>query len=1449
MKVISRLISGLLLAVVCLAGCQDDDIVSMTVPETPDVPAVTRAVNTTSSLVQDSEGYWTATKRVPLVGRGRIVDNIANSLIGAISTSGESNIGNLVDDVLTNKATVSGGNLADIQAVGNQLLSVRDLNHTYAAGQTVGFTYKVGGNNLLSVDVLKGFWIATYKDGVMQDSITGVNQQTNLLNLNLLSTLNDDGIQSLSVKATKPFDEVKIGMAGITADLLSALELYYVFVGDNEIIPLINGNSYFPNVSLNKSLTSDLFKDYGEELVDNNTAQGVTMELIIKLLNGLGQIFGVTPTMTVDLGQTVEAGTELGFYINEVNVLEAGLLNSMEFWTYDENNNVVEKITVEDDGLLGVSAIGGGKSLIGITVKKSCSQIQIRFNGVDINIGATTIYYAYAREKTTVDVSSYFPAVIEVNISGNSYHLPQPKDSKLEWQLAGAPKGSSPKLDMPNNKIINMMVNGDYVLTSTYTYTNQDGKPQDMPVRFIIHRNAPENNGENCNQLIGPKYGATAYIPKGGGVLISTEDVADINNVVDDNPNNYATYNKALSVASNFGILGIELGEGHSIEASATAPKRVGFTMQALGTVLSADALKFFHIKLFNGDKKVDESVVDNNSTVSADLIGSQGNKVRMAFTTEKTFDRIELWSSGVLALNLSAGYRIYNAFFEDDNETCVNYDASEACIEMLTAAQGAEINYKETVIGGAVTVAGSFNDLGNIIDDDQSSYATISSTDVLGTTQIAVKFDEMPGGTQAGFIVSDPSFVLNGIDVLSGTTLKAYYKGSAVGTSGETGAGDVVSADLIGYDGRIFIEISPTKPFDEIRLSFPAAVKLLDIIRVNGAYVRRDSDSDGIPDCAEDDENPEQPVLPGFTINDVQATQEHACGNTIRINITEISSGDETALDAVMGQEFVLQCNDYFSGKTVRRDVKLDVVDGKHGFTLNDMPPGDYYIGIWKEGSSLYDNAHAALHPDQTVWMGAARNEDWNDWQNWSDGAPWTCTNVIIPGSCVNYPKLEKGVDNYCANLHLSAGAELVNAQYLTQYDLAWVELSLAPNMYYMFSAPLKSMVTGDFFVPREWDGDHSREDYFTRLTPMTAPESRFTPRVYQRFWSSEVPGKVMSEGALQTDVIVSETDWTAPFNAVAEPYAAGMGFSVRTDGAATFRFPKTHTEYTYFDGSGSSTGLTEGVARQDVGRLVVDGMQDELKLTVENHTAGTTFVVGNPFLAHIDINAFLTANPDISSVKLSDGQAVSSIMRDNSTASGYTHIAPMQAFYVEAKTAGQELEVTFTADMQAAMPGYNIYATSAASSRAKASSRAMTRGGMGMGNTLRLTAECDGCQSTALVTLRSSADDAYRAGEDSKVLIDADMQPAVVVFTTADGHALDIQQRRSDTAIPVGFRMQKSGRVSLTLSHDEGDVWSRWSLVDSRMGRRYPLSEGTTYVDLGTLGTHAGRFYLEKN
>ena len=759
MKIFYKILFTMTLVAGVLTGCQPEELSPMSGnPDSSGSSSVTKAAgDPLESLHRNEEGKWVATRRVPLTGKGRIVNNIANSLITAVTTDGDSNI----------------GNLADVDAIANQIVSVRDLDHVYAGGQTVGFTYRIAGNGLLSADVLKGFWIRTFLDGDEQDYMIGGEEGTNVLNLNLLSTLNDDGIQSLSFHTDKPFDEVQIGMAGINAELLGALDLYYVFVGDNDVKPVYTGSPDFPNAGINEDKTSPLFRDYSSVLVDSNTADGLTMELIIKLLSGLGSLVGIEQYITVDLGQTVEAGTEIGFLIQNVNVLELGLLNGIEFRTLDESGNEVETIKVEDDGLLGVSAIGGGKNLMGVTVKKPCSQIQIRFTGLDIKIGATTIYYAYVRDAVENDISTYFSAS-DVTISGNSYHLPQPSVGQpVVWTLTDWPSGSAPQVIQSENKIIGMTVDGDYTLTTTYSSSVSgysaalSSQETTVSVTFTIHRRTP-SIGENCNQLIDQRYEAVAYIPEGGGAFISTEKVDNVENVVDDDPENYATYHSLLSLASNVGLIRIDLKD--EIEANSAQPTRVGFTMQTRSTFLDLDALKFFRIKLYNNGEQVAESVVDNNSTVSADLIGSRGNKVRMGFTTTKTFDRIELWSSGVLGLNLGEEYRIYNAFFEDgsENSECAGYDPSDACIEMLTpAAHGAEINYKETLIGGAATVGGSFNDLGNILDDDKETFAQISATTVGGLTTLAVKFDEMPAHTQVGFMLSDPSYVIGDVNIL----------------------------------------------------------------------------------------------------------------------------------------------------------------------------------------------------------------------------------------------------------------------------------------------------------------------------------------------------------------------------------------------------------------------------------------------------------------------------------------------------------------------------------------------------------------------------------------------------------------------------------------------------------------------------------------------------------
>lgn len=215
MKTLFRLLSSLALCALCLTACQDDEFMSM--PTAPTLPPSTdtRAMNATSSLVQNTDGTWVATRRVPLVGQGRVVDEIASSLISVLSNG--SSIQNIVDTDLTNAASFGGG-LLDAQLLANELVSVRDLNRTYAAGQTVGFTFKVANSSLLTAEVLKGFWLQTFLDGEKQDEYGG-DTNVELLELNLISIGNNNDIKEISFTTTKPFDEVKFNIYGITMPL------------------------------------------------------------------------------------------------------------------------------------------------------------------------------------------------------------------------------------------------------------------------------------------------------------------------------------------------------------------------------------------------------------------------------------------------------------------------------------------------------------------------------------------------------------------------------------------------------------------------------------------------------------------------------------------------------------------------------------------------------------------------------------------------------------------------------------------------------------------------------------------------------------------------------------------------------------------------------------------------------------------------------------------------------------------------------------------------------------------------------------------------------------------------------------------------------------------------------------------------------------------------------
>lgn len=1399
-----------------VAGCQDEEFVSLPVAKEPII--TTRGSVRTSALEQGENGYWKALKRVPLVGEGRIVNDISDALVSVLGQAG--GFGKLLDTDLDNAAEFKG--VADVQLLGNQLASVRDLNRVYEGGQTAGFVYKIEDTGLLTAKVLKGFWLKTFLKGEEQES-RGGNTEGSTLELSLLSAANNNGKQALSISTSfdKPFDEIKIGMTGIEANVIQAFSLYYAFVGENVMKECITNSVYFPGSEINWDKTPvpaldllDAYKNAVKEVVNNDLTDGFSFGLLGGLLSD--------PTITVNLNKEVTVGSEIGFHTTSIDVLSINLRGGIELTTLDGNGSVVE--TTEIKSLLGISAVAGGGSQISMVTTKPCSQVKIKFKGVNISISKTTINYAFVRDPIEVDASSYF-SLSDVTISGNSYSLFSPVGGNTEWVVLSSPSGTVPQIK--DNKITGMTVDGEYKISGTFTDAQGNSVTQTMT---ITRKTA--SLGADCNQTVGTEYEAEAYMPEGGGSLITLDQIKGYQNLVDDNPDNYATYTTLLSLAANRPIMGIETKRSINVEGQQV---KAGFVMQTSNGLLGADVLKFFVIKLYNGSELVASNAADGNNAVDVGLIGNKGNKVRIGITTNREFNKIELWTAGVLNLNLEQ-FRLYNAYWELADAGCIGSDPSEACIELLTpASHGAEINYDVTRTDAVADVGSSFNNLGNLLDADQSTYSTVTCTNVIGKTTVAVRFNEMPANTQVGFIVANPTYLAN-VDLLKQTILQVYYHGNPVATTEDNG---VLGLDVIGYTERIFLETKPNMVFDEVRIILPAVAEALEVIKLFGSYIRRDSDNDGIPDCAEDEENGGD--TPGIT--DARAESEHVC--TPEDIIIRVTGGKN-------GSNYTLECYNYASGNaTVTKECILE----KGQFVLSGMSAGDYYISIKEGDKTLWSGLHVAVHSLQTTWKTAAATSDWNDWSNWTDGTPWGCTDVVIPSGCANYPVLKKG-ENHCAGIHFCAGAEVVNTHYLTYY-LAWVELSILPGRYYMLSAPLKEMVTGDMFIPSALNGNHGTADYFTSLTSDNTPESRFTPRAYQRLWSSNAPGQTITG---RVEVTPDATNWTPPFNALNQSLEAGMGFSLKAGNEPrstyTFRFPKLHESYTYVNGNGVSTGITETISRTAAsGRFIYENTDGSAPafpytVTVKNQKAGSTFIAGNPFMAHIDIKEFLRENALVTSVKVYDGNTNNSlILADGQllgTDGGYEYIAPMQSFFVTVTGDATELKLTYTEQMLVQKPGANLFTLRG---NTRSATRSMGRSVPAGHQTLRLSAYYEGTSADCLVRIQTNASDGYLADEDSKLLIDNEVAPLISVFTEADGKALDIQQFGSRTEIPLGFSLKGSGRVLLTLSHASGSKWDGWELIDRQTGRRYPLSEPETLVDLGEITTHAGRFCLVKD
>ena len=438
---------------------------------------------------------------------------------------------------------------------------------------------------------------------------------------------------------------------------------------------------------------------------------------------------------------------------------------------------------------------------------------------------------------------------------------------------------------------------------------------------------------------------------------------------------------------------------------------------------------------------------------------------------------------------------------------------------------------------------------------------------------------------------------------------------------------------------------------------------------------------------------------------------------------------------------------------------------------------------------------------------------------------------------------------------IHFEPGAEMLHAEYLL-YDTAWVDYELDKGRWYTLASPLQGVVAGDFYTDSRTGKEGS--EYFKDIKFNTEDDdniennNRFNPSVYQRAWKGNATLVTAGNNTNGTSKEVAVAgNWSALYNDVTEAYTPGTGFSLKVQDLPTdsdkalFRLPKADPSYSYYSQGSTQPGGSVDITRYKPGRLRSDtlftrntDMTDaeegkDIVVQLGESYDGTYYLVGNPFMAHLDMETFFDENDAFNrtywlvtengqeAVVGSEGEGLIS------TGTGTT-VAPLQSFFVKLKTdeatgdlvSAPEM-ITFTQNMQV-LGG--------------------TDDGLRSANALTITATTsDGRTSRAAVAYDMAASADYEASEDAELFLDSNLGDVPMVYTVAGTMATSINRTSELYNIPLGVYGSKQEMV--TLSFGGLNQFSSATLYDAQEQTETPLREGKTVsVPAGT----SGRYFL---
>lgn len=1377
----------------------------------------------------------------PSFPRKALVQNdcLINTIINVVKVgTGNVDQANVVDDDLENYSTVVG--VANVGAILDPGIRVKDTKYYYPKDTKAGFCIQAGGSNsVLTLDILQNVSIFFYKDNELVGSaLVDQGQQSGVLNLGLIQIPGgEEGVTFLTATAPEEFDEIGLMQGGVQVDVANTFKIRYAFVGDAQEKTLTTNN--IPEIKVSTGANSkniakkDLIID--EDLTNHATQPQIVLD------------FGASITLSWPEDKKFPKGTEVGFVFKDLGLLSITIGANSSITVRDTRTGLSDEVLLQAS-VLGLGLISGGTSKVAITAPRDFNEATLNINGLKVALGGREFYYGFICEPTVVPHHKDLVTTMDCYLGSGVTSFEMFASKPSTWKIIGQPAGESASLNVVDGAksesctISGMTANveGEYIIAVEAECGCKD--------TITLMRGNNENIvSEECwKPISGDTITLSTEIHESSGSLLSWSNVKNKENITDAKMDTYAEYVGGLSLASNLMIAGIKTTDGRLLH-DGKSEKKAGFVMEMSSEVLDLNLLQFFQIRLYNKGKKVLEKVIENTNVLSLGLAGkNQMAKVRYGVTVPAgiEFDELTIWKSGVLTLGLST-IRIYGGYISRVEDRC--YEDPLACgsTPINTDSLGAYINYNYTGFVGVATVGTVMSNLEYVLDDDlENTYATIGGVNVGSGWQVSIHLGRLMDRSHQACVVMDNTTYLAVATVAGALNISLYREGVFIT---DVDNWSVVGVDAIGYGDKQYIFVTPTATYDEIRITNAGLVGLSEGTKIYGVAVRDDVDRNGIPDCLED------------------------LKSLVVFGPSDICLGEHVFLSGVGAPN-----SEYL--------VKSDAL----GFTQKSFSTGETGEFLWDLGKPdrAFENAlihiglspgtegleapdlYVTVHPNRTKWTSSTStdNINWNRWENWDRGTPWTCTDVVIPAGADRYPDLKEGALNGCRYIHFEPNAEVVNTHRLT-YQKAWVEIALKPDRYYMVAVPLKETRSGDWFMLRN---AAAQPDTFAVWNEGTAPANRIYPTVYQRLWESTTYNRLLSGG--RETVYPGETRWTTPANLLAAYYdnADGYALSVwvhhskpsdntqgKPDNAYTFRFPKEHAVYQYMDPDGNVLDVKEQMRRDPayIGRFIHEAEDGSTHFPVKQRVRNLgyenkTYLVANPFMTHIDVKEFLKENTHLTSVKVYNGTGNNSLifatdgaegllMAKPADVAGYPAIAPTQSFFVTTNdlTENELCEVSFTEAMLRSVPGKENGLRSAG--------MALAGGGKA---SIRLKASVGSVESWALLRFSATAHDAFRETEDAEILIDRGATPPITLFTLAGEKALDIQQRNRGGQIPLGFYVAEPGGSEVTLSLFLPENCDGWTLEDLDTPRSYPLDGGReNVVRLGKLTTNVGRFYLK--